>query len=72
MARSSTTSIGAASEPERSSSARSRASPAVRPVIWKCVPNTPRMVAIVDDLLVGGVAVTFLPLTSTGWRLFSM
>ena len=37
--------IGAVSAPPRSSSASSRASFMVRPVVWKRLPNTPWMVA---------------------------
>ncbi|MOA52610.1 hypothetical protein D3C78_1759380 [compost metagenome] len=43
--RSSTKSIGAASEPDFSSLARSSASFFCRPVVWKFLPNTPLMLA---------------------------
>ena len=45
MARSSTGVSGAARPPARSSSASSRPSMGFTPVIWKLLPNTPRMVA---------------------------
>ena len=72
MARSCTTSIGAASEPERSISDRSRASPLDSPVTWNCGPNTPRIVATLMTFSLLVSRSTFWPLTSTWRRLFSI
>jgi len=71
-ARSSTANSGAASEPDFSSSASSRASPACSPVIWKLLLNTPRMVASLITCSSVTSRLTFLPSTSLVSRRFSI
>src|SRR5207302_849507 len=61
-----------AREPERSSKASSRASPALRPVIWKLLLKTPRIVASLMTCSSVTSRVTFLPSTSLVSRRFSM
>ena len=57
--------IGAVSAPPRNSSARSRASVWVRPVVWKRLPNALWMVATLMTLSSLILRVTGLPSTST-------
>ena len=64
--------IGAASAPPRSSSASSRASFAVRPVVWKRLPNTPWMVATLMTFSSLISRVTACRRPSTVSRRFSM
>src|SRR5258708_141650 len=71
-ARSSIGYSGIASDPERSSSASSRASPAASPLIWKLLANTPRMVASLVTSSSVTSRFTFLPLTSLTSRRLSL
>ncbi len=61
-----------ASEPERSRSARSRASPLASPVIMKLLLNTLRIVASLITVSSVTSFETFFPLTSLVSRRFSM
>ncbi len=63
ITRSSTMFMGAASEPDLSSSARLVASDWVRPVVWKFLPNTPCTVALLMTISLVLEVCTSLPST---------
>ena len=72
ITRCSTMMIGAASAPARSSFASSVPSAADRPVIWKLLENTPRMVATLMTSSFERSTATSRPSRSTSSRSFSM
>ncbi len=72
ITRSCTSSTAVAREPERSSSARSRASPVLKPVMTKLLLKTPLIVASLMTVSSVTSRVTGLPSTCAVSRRFSM